>query len=263
MVDEIWFDRIPLAAVFVGSMAIVFLAIAAGFIFGCMQSHRVNATLMGPISSVTVALLGLLAFFLATTFGMASSRYFARRQILLSEVNAIETTFLRANLIAEPHRTQCQEFLKKYVSVRASLAPDVRVVSRMLEQSELLQSQLWQQATDLAKSHSNPVIDALFIASLNNLIDLHTMRTTTALQYHIPISIWVSLLFLAVIATMAVGYQFGLSNAHSYIIYLVLALGISVTITMIADFDSITKGSLLVSQRPMQELQQRLNGGVK
>jgi hypothetical protein len=260
MADEIWFDRVPLWSIFCGSIAIVLFAIFAGFMLGHRRSKRANGTLMSPVSSVTIALLGLLAFLLATTFGMASSRFFARRQILLNEVNAIETTFLRANLIAEPQRTECRELLKKYVRARASLVSGPLAVSRVLEQSEGLQIQLWQKTTDLAKSHSNPVIDALFITSLNNLIDFHTIRATTALQYHIPVSIWVSLLFLTVIAMMAVGYQFGLSSVHSYMIYFILALGFSLTITMIADFDSITKGALRVSQQPMQELQQRMNG---
>ena len=61
----------------------------------------------GPICTVVSATLGLLAFILAFTFGITASRFDTRRQLLLEEVTAIETTALRAELIPEPHRGKC------------------------------------------------------------------------------------------------------------------------------------------------------------
>jgi len=45
------------------------------------------------------AILGLLAFRLAFTFGVAASRFDTRRELVLDEANAIGTTFLRAALL--------------------------------------------------------------------------------------------------------------------------------------------------------------------
>ena len=47
------------------------------------------------------ATLGLLAFILAFTFGLAAARFDTRRQVLLDEANAIGTTYLRAGMLPD------------------------------------------------------------------------------------------------------------------------------------------------------------------
>jgi ABC-type Fe3+ transport system permease subunit len=54
------------------------------------------------ISTIQVAILGLLALLLGFTFAMSMSRYDKRKQMVLEEANAISTTFLRTQLIPEP-----------------------------------------------------------------------------------------------------------------------------------------------------------------
>jgi hypothetical protein len=63
-------------------------------------------------------MLGLLAFLLAFTFGMAASRFELRRELVLDEANAIGTAYLRAALVPEPHRTEIRTFLRDYVDSR-------------------------------------------------------------------------------------------------------------------------------------------------
>ena len=48
------------------------------------------------------SLFALLAFMLAFTFGMATSRFDARRQLVVEEANAVTTAFLRADLLPTP-----------------------------------------------------------------------------------------------------------------------------------------------------------------
>ncbi|MCK7520215.1 MAG: hypothetical protein MZV64_22250 [Ignavibacteriales bacterium] len=57
-------------------------------------------------------MLGLLAFILAFTFGAATSRFDDKKQLLLDEVNAIGTTFLRADFLAESERADAKAFEK-------------------------------------------------------------------------------------------------------------------------------------------------------
>ena len=56
------------------------------------------------IGTLVGALLALLGFLMAFTFGMAGSRFDARKQLLLDEANSIGTAHLRAGLLPEPHR---------------------------------------------------------------------------------------------------------------------------------------------------------------
>lgn len=258
MGEAVWFEYIPLWAMFIAGLITVLSGIAVGFTLGTRLRNK-NGTVTSPVSTVAGAMLGLLAFLLAFSFDIAASRFQVRREILLSEVNAIETTFLRADQIIEPERTKCRELLKRYVTIRASLSADKQSIRSILAESQVMQNQLWQEAVVLAKSKSNPEIDALFVASLNELIDLGTIRVTTALQYHIPVVIWAALFVLAFLSMIILGYQFGLTGKFSFICCIV-AFGFSIAIMMIADFDSVTRGSLKVSQQPMIELRNRMIG---
>ena len=53
------------------------------------------------INTIVGANLALLAFIIAFTFSIATSRFDARKLYLLQEVNAIETAWLRSDLIRE------------------------------------------------------------------------------------------------------------------------------------------------------------------
>ena len=63
------------------------------------------------------AMLGLLAFILAFTFGLVAARFDTRRQVLLDEANAIGTTYLRAGMLPEQGE-KIRALLRDYVSVR-------------------------------------------------------------------------------------------------------------------------------------------------
>ena len=58
---------------------------------------------------------------------------------------------------------------------------------------------------------------------------------------------------------LAVGYEFGLNGVNSILISLILALAFSAFIELIADLDRGVSGTLQVNQRPIIELQQKLN----
>ena len=55
------------------------------------------------------SVLGLLALLIAFTFSIALDRFDTRRANVLQESNAIGTTYLRAQLLEEPHRSPHQQ----------------------------------------------------------------------------------------------------------------------------------------------------------
>lgn len=256
---ETWLDRIPLGALFFLTTVIVLASITIGYWIGLRRNKRVGNPGEGPIGSVVGAMLGLLAFILAFTFGMAASRFDARKQLLLDEVNAIGTAVLRADLLPDPHATESRRLLKAYVDIRVDQTRMGGDIAAAIAESEALQLELWSHAIQLAKADLDSEIGALFVESLNSVIDLHTSRITVALQYRIPQRIWMGLLSLAVLTMMAVGYQFGLAGRHNILIALVLAMAFSAVVLLIADLDRGTQGALRVSQEPMLKLQEALS----
>src|ERR1051326_822352 len=94
-------DAFPLWAVFIVILLIVLLSVEFGYRLGKYRRSRHETEKEAPLGTMVGATLGLLAFILAFTFGLAASRFDNRRQLLLDEANAIGTTYLRAGMLPE------------------------------------------------------------------------------------------------------------------------------------------------------------------
>ena len=75
-----------------------------------LREHE--AKLREPFGVLQGALLGLVALVLAFGLTLAVGRYQDRRAATVDEANAIGTTYLRAQLIAEPARTRSLALLR-------------------------------------------------------------------------------------------------------------------------------------------------------
>ena len=109
---------LPLGALYIITAAIVLLSAEAGWRLGNYRRQRPHHEKDAPVGAVVGATLGLLAFLLAFTFGMAASRYDTRRQLVLQEANAIGTTYLRADMLPEPQRSEIRNLLREYAALR-------------------------------------------------------------------------------------------------------------------------------------------------
>jgi hypothetical protein len=120
--SDFWLEKVPLWGVFGLTVVVVLLSIWTGAFLGNRRRRQPDHEDESSFSTIIGATLGLLAFMLAFTFGIAAERYQTRKQLLLNEVNAIGTTYLRAELLREPHRNEVQKLLREYVDIRANLA---------------------------------------------------------------------------------------------------------------------------------------------
>jgi len=262
MKSDFWLDQFPLWGVFLLTIVIVLFSIGIGTLMGSRRRRQPDHETEASLGTIIGATLGLLAFMLAFTFGIAAERLQTRMQLLLDEVNTIGTTYLRAGLLLEPHRSEIRKLLREYVDIRANLAKEnlpqqVKKLHEALVRSEVLQDQMWSHADALAKADRDSETDALFISSLNEMIDLHNSRVTVV-RYRIPTPIWNTLYFITILSMVTAGYQAGLSGKSSLKIGLVLALTFATVVFLIADLDRATEGRLRVSQQPMLELQKKL-----
>jgi hypothetical protein len=207
---------------------------------------------------MVAATLGLLAFLLAFTFGLAASRYDTRRQLLLEEANAIGTTYLRAGMLPEG-RDGIRALLRQYVDTRLETARS-RNLEQGIRRSEMLQNQLWERAIPIAENNQNSIVVGLFIQSLNEVIDLHAKRLTASVRNRIPLAIWAALYGVTFLSFAALGYHAGLARAKRSPAILPVALTFAVVIWLIADLDRPLEGTLTVSQQALIELRQSMGG---
>lgn len=262
MTDLYLFDILPLWVSFLCIIALVLLSAWCGVIFVRWRKKRyANIDEEGPINTVVGANLALLAFILAFTFGLTTTRFDAKKLYLLEEVNAIETTWLRAGLINEPQRTEVKDLLKEYVRIRVLAAKQPEKTMDVIKESTIIQKKIWSNVTDLIEETSrNDQINALFVESVNNMFDGQTKRITVALTYRIPGLIWAALLVMIMISMFAVGYLVGKMERTNWYMILALSFAFTAVILVIVDLDS-TFGTIQIDHKPTFDLYQRLLNG--
>src|SRR6187399_2567395 len=134
-------DVLPLWALFPVIVVLVLTAIEGGYRLGAYRQSLSGREKDAPVGSMVGATLGLLAFMLAFTFGMAASRFDTRKQLVLEEANAIGTTYLRAAMLPEK-RDEIRALLRSYVDARLSAFQPGQAGEAILE-SEDIQGKLW------------------------------------------------------------------------------------------------------------------------
>ncbi len=252
-----WIDSVPLSLLFVGTIVIIFFSIGAGTLLrrtiGIQQGEGDST------GSVVGATLGLLAFIMAFSFNMAANRLDARKQLFLEEINTIDTTYMRSGLLAERYREQARTELRAYVGHRLKAADDPDYLPQALQASEQIHARLWAMVEQRTAEKPLTIVESLFIQSLNQLMDLHGKRVVVALQYRIPHTIWVGLYAIAILAMLAVGFQFGQVSRRQQAINIMLAGAFAAVITLIADLDRASDGSVTISQEPLRALQKKIS----
>lgn len=249
-------DAIPLWVFFIAVLALVLLSVECGSRLGKFRRSRTDKEKEGPVGGMVAATLGLFAFMLAFTFGLAAQRFDTRRQVLLDEANAIGTTWLRSAMLPD-RRDEIRTLLRDYVDTRLNAVKSGNVTEG-IRRSEQLQDQLWTHAVALGEKHPTSIVVGLYIQSLNEMIDLHAERVTAGVRNRIPATIWLALFAVSVVSIGAMGYHSGLSRSSRSLAELAVAFTFTVVIGLIADLDRPQEGTLKISQQALIDVQQMM-----
>jgi hypothetical protein len=245
-------DLIPLWLLLPIILAISLTMIEAGYRVGRWRHAKVIDEKEAPVAAMSASVLGLLAFLLAFTFSLAASRFDARRQAVLNEANAVGTTYLRADLLPEPYRTEIKMQLVRYAKIRLEkLHPGN--VAEAIDRSQSIHAELWKQAVAAAEVQPGSIMIGLFMESLNETIDLHSKRVFVGLYSRIPMTIWTALFFLIVVGMASVGYQAGIAATKRSLEMPVFAIAFAIVLYLIFDLDRAHEGLLQISQNALAE----------
>ena len=249
-------DPFPLWTIFPITVAIALVAVELGYRLARYRQERSLEEKESSVGGMVGATLGLLAFMLAFTFGLAGARFEDRRQVLLSEANAIGTTYLRAAMLPEPLRTEARNLLREYTDVRLEGVQSGKF-DQAVAKSEALHERLWSVAVTATETDRSAVM-GLFVQSLNEVIDLHAKRLMAAVRSRVPSIIWIVLYLLAFIAMLMMGYHTRLTGSRRSLAVVLLVLGFSSVLYLIADLDRPGQGMLRVSQQAMIDLRRSM-----
>jgi hypothetical protein len=246
-------DALPLWGVFVFSLLLVLASVEGGYRLGRRRHVRAHGEKEGPVGAIVGSALGLLAFLLGFTYSFAGGRMDARRVALLEEANAIGTTYLRADMLPEPHRTEVRSLLREYVDVRLALVT-AKDLAPGVARTDEIQHALWSHAVEVGRANPEAEVFALFIDSLNETIDAHAKRAQ-AVRTRVSVAVWGVLFGLALLGFSAQGYHNGLAETQRSPAVVTLAMAFSMVIWLVANLDRPQEGVVQLSQQPMLDVQ--------
>ncbi|QJE98818.1 hypothetical protein [Luteolibacter luteus] len=254
-------DFIPIWVLLAITILLVLFSLEGGYRLGHRSRRKSEDEKESPVSAIAGSILGLVAFVMAFTFGIVTDRYDSRKGLVREEANSVGTTYLRTDFMAEPDSSESKTLLKQYVIDRLDFTERIR--SGKMSQEEYsagmakaggVHKRLWELAVINARKDMNSDVAALYIDSLNGLIDLHALRVAVALQARIPMAIWLSLATLTFLGMLAVGYQMGIAGSKRSLVQPILAISFSLVIALIASLDRPNASFIKVSQQPFVDL---------
>lgn len=255
-------QTLPQWVTYLFTTLLVLVALWLGYRLAIILKKKNNIIDDGPANTLAATVMGLLAFILAFAFGATTNRFDARKALLLDEVNAIETAYLRSDLIPAEYQSHSKELLKEYVDQRIRLIQAPDSLEYFANSALNIQKQLWDISKSLAADTlQNADIVSLYIDALNTVIEMQTNRYTVGITYKIPELVWLLIYILTLFSMVSMGYIFGLKKELNWYMFILLAIAFSAVIILITDLDKsgATSNSIIrISQQPMFDLQKRL-----
>lgn len=234
---------------------------------GCLAGRRKHPSSdearRRTVGSVVGSLLGLLALLISFTFAMAAGRYDTRRQLVVSDANALGGLYLQSSLLPDPPRKAFKQLLRQYVDLRAQIAllhhdlSDAQT-AQTTAKSERIHEQMWKVIQAAAESQPPvPVADDM----LKRLIEVTSIYRERIFSWEgrVPDPVIWLLLFGAVTAIAVIGLYGGLANHRGLASRIAVTLLLCGTIYVVLDLDKPHQGIMPVSQSPVLHLVRTLD----
>jgi len=254
---ENWLSNADILVVAVTFKSAMYLAAALGVALRARSDRLRPQTTGGEGEGLVVsAALGLLALLIGFTFSLAVDRFDARRFLVLEEANAIGATYLRAQLLDEPHRARMTDLLIRYLDNRIALAgAKAGQNDALLAANDALITDIWAATRSAFDSIKNLDFSSTYLDSVNNVVALDARRKA-ARRARVPPEVFVVLIIYLVASAGVVGNaSMGLRGRLAG--GLLLAL-FCLSLILVIDIDRPTLGGIVEAQLPMEELRTSL-----
>jgi len=150
--------------------------------------------------------------------------------------------------------------LKEYVDIRIAAVQSNKLdeVQKVMKRSSVIQRDLWKMAVENARKDMNSDVAALYIESVNEVINYNALRISVGLQTRIPLTIWLTLYLLIGFSMVTVGYQTAIAGSRRSGSIPILAISFSLVVVLIVILDRPGNEFNSVSQQPLINLQSEM-----
>jgi hypothetical protein len=256
-----WLQVTPLWVIFTLLCTGLVASALIGWLFRRRHAARAaedaNEGMTDQEGYIVSAVMGLLALLVGFTFALAIDRYDTRRARVLDEANAIGTTYLRAQLLEEPHRRRISGLLVQYTDNRVALGEEQPgpQQDRLLAENDRLIADLWTATVAAFPSMRPYAFSNSFLGTMNQMIDMDSARQA-ARRAHVPPQVFTLLFFYQLIAAGVLGYVLVGRRGRKMAVFLLLLFALA--LTLVIDIDRPATGTIRESQEPMVRFQASL-----
>jgi hypothetical protein len=252
------FFSLPTWALALVVFGTVFVACVLGGLLARVHLGRAER-LREPLGIVQGAILGVVGLVLAFGLTLAIDRYENRRAAVVDDANAIATTYLRAQTLREPERTQSIALLRQYGTLSLQLSHEVPgsgAMDRTVDAQTEVQRGLWRLAGKALAGAPQDTAPRLYVDSLNAMIDQRTTRVA-ALNNRIPSDVLaLELIGSAIALALLTLYLEMLGRGRVPIGLAAVLVGALLFVTF--DLDRPHRGLITVPAGPLVSLQHEL-----
>jgi hypothetical protein len=224
---------------------------------GIFLGHRVrhlSDSLKEPFGVLQAALLGVVGLLLAFGLSLAVSRYEDRRSNIVSEANAIGTSYLRAQTLAEPIRSRSLALLVDYTQSSIDISDHIPGSTEARDaraREDQIERRLWSLAGDALDEAPTASAPRLYVQSLNEMFDEETVRVAS-LSNRVPTAVLVLEVFGSALALGLLAAYLALVGRGVLAVSLASVL-VAFLLLVTADLDRPTRGMIQVPDTVLKD----------
>jgi len=247
-------DTLPIWLFFMGMVVLSLAAAEIGFRIGIhLQDRNSNSGDTRMTSTVVGGMLGLVGFLMAFSIGIAIGHHGERKDMVVTEANAIGVAWLRAGFLDETDSEALRKILREYAGLRLDAANQVIELPAVIQRSEKAHEEMWSIIERNVRQGNNSDTMSSLVESVNQVISIHSLRVTAAVK-RLPAILGVVLILSTIISFSLVGVASSADRKRDTTAIALFALVFSAVLMIMVDLDQPQDGMLTVSQAAITDL---------
>lgn len=240
--------------------AVLVAALIAAALLGWQLRHRredegAPSDQEGYILS---AVSGLLALLIGFTFSLAIDRFDERRDAVLQEAQAIQSAYLKTQILGEPYRTKMSSLLVEYTDNKIALGnvePGTEQ-KMLLAKNEQFLTDLWAETLAAFPTIKSLDFSSSFVDTMNGLEEMDAARKEGR-RAHVPTQVYAILFIYEIVAAGVFGFVMSGRRGREIAAFLLLLFAMSMI--LVIDLDRPSTGRIKESQEAMVALSASLH----
>jgi hypothetical protein len=217
----------------------ILTSIEVGYRTGLRRRARARASSLGESRAIETSVFSLMGLLIAFVFAGAAVRFDNRRSLIAQEANAIETAYLRLDLLPKEAQTELREDFRAYLVGRLAVTrdiPDMKAVNEDLKRSSILQRKVWKEAVEASEGSRSPATQMLVLSALNEMIDITTVRTVGMIS-HLPFLVVALLGITILLSSFLTGYSISAFGTRDWLSAIIFAIAVSCATYATLDYE--------------------------